>query len=367
MFPGESEIDQLFIIQRVLGPLTRRQTESFLKNPKFVGLKFPDVDQPSERLERKYWAHLKATRDDFLSLMKAMLSLDPAKRPSATECLQHQFFDEVRTQVYERRVPTPTRRPHPVDQHDDELPRARTGHGHEHDVDRRLDRLAGFDRRKTPQPVVRRRPDRPPVTLSTSDQSREDGKRAETSRREHDRKPHNTNQWDATGSFAMRKSDPGRGQQHRSPTPSLPSIGVLRQRHGEHGQSSFHGGQIRREASRTEIPTRLEYPAASDRVSRAGSRSPDRQSPMHPFHHPRPHGTSSHGSRPVAQAAPLPTSHGEAAPRSYSRLGQLRAGRPAAYRMDVGHEGLGVPRGSRGVLHGRNRLNLAKLNGGGMR
>ena len=29
MFPGESEIDQLYIIQKVLGPLTSDQTEMF--------------------------------------------------------------------------------------------------------------------------------------------------------------------------------------------------------------------------------------------------------------------------------------------------------------------------------------------------
>lgn len=41
LFPGESDIDQLYVIQRVLGPLTRAQNELFLKNPRFVGLKFP--------------------------------------------------------------------------------------------------------------------------------------------------------------------------------------------------------------------------------------------------------------------------------------------------------------------------------------
>ena len=40
LFPGESEIDQLYIIQKILGPLTRAQTEMFLRNPRFLGLKF---------------------------------------------------------------------------------------------------------------------------------------------------------------------------------------------------------------------------------------------------------------------------------------------------------------------------------------
>ena len=39
LFPGESEIDQLYIIQRMLGPLTAEQNDLFLQNPRFVGLK----------------------------------------------------------------------------------------------------------------------------------------------------------------------------------------------------------------------------------------------------------------------------------------------------------------------------------------
>ena len=46
VFPGESEIDQLYIIQKVLGPLTSQQNETFLRNPRFVGFKFPDMSRP---------------------------------------------------------------------------------------------------------------------------------------------------------------------------------------------------------------------------------------------------------------------------------------------------------------------------------
>ena len=35
LFPGESDIDQLYIIQRLLGALTREQHDLFLKNPRF--------------------------------------------------------------------------------------------------------------------------------------------------------------------------------------------------------------------------------------------------------------------------------------------------------------------------------------------
>ena len=39
LFPGESEIDQLFTIQKVQGPLPDYQMELFEKNPRFSGLK----------------------------------------------------------------------------------------------------------------------------------------------------------------------------------------------------------------------------------------------------------------------------------------------------------------------------------------
>lgn len=39
LFPGESEIDQLFTIQKVLGPLSPHQMSLFYANPRFSGLK----------------------------------------------------------------------------------------------------------------------------------------------------------------------------------------------------------------------------------------------------------------------------------------------------------------------------------------
>lgn len=39
LFPGESEIDQLYTIQKVLGPLPKEQMSMFYSNPRFNGLK----------------------------------------------------------------------------------------------------------------------------------------------------------------------------------------------------------------------------------------------------------------------------------------------------------------------------------------
>ena len=42
LFPGESEIDQLFTIQKIQGPLPQYQMELFEKNPRFSGLGVSD-------------------------------------------------------------------------------------------------------------------------------------------------------------------------------------------------------------------------------------------------------------------------------------------------------------------------------------
>jgi cyclin-dependent kinase-like len=38
---GESEVDQLYIVQKVLGSLIPEHMELFMSNPRFAGLKFP--------------------------------------------------------------------------------------------------------------------------------------------------------------------------------------------------------------------------------------------------------------------------------------------------------------------------------------
>ena len=65
LFPGESEIDQLYIIQQVLGPLTSSQMELFLRNPRFVGLKFPDMTRP-ETLQKRYVGKLSKRALSFM-------------------------------------------------------------------------------------------------------------------------------------------------------------------------------------------------------------------------------------------------------------------------------------------------------------
>ena len=92
LFPGDSEIDQLYLIQKVLGALTPDQKESFKKNQRFNGLKFPDISKP-ETLEKRYMSSLSKKAQ---SLMAGLLEMDPAKRMTGEQALQHPWFDDIR-------------------------------------------------------------------------------------------------------------------------------------------------------------------------------------------------------------------------------------------------------------------------------
>ena len=92
LFPGESEIDQLFCIQKVLGKLTPYQQELFSKNPRFVGLQFPSKSKP-ETLERRYMGKM---TPEALQCLKGMLMMDAEKRLTAVEALAEPWFDSIR-------------------------------------------------------------------------------------------------------------------------------------------------------------------------------------------------------------------------------------------------------------------------------
>ncbi|XP_030906827.1 cyclin-dependent kinase-like 5 isoform X3 [Melopsittacus undulatus] len=80
LFPGESEIDQLFTIQKVLGPLPAEQMKLFYSNPRFHGLRFPAVNHP-QSLERRYLGILSGV---MLDLMKGGAYHDPHSEDGAS-------------------------------------------------------------------------------------------------------------------------------------------------------------------------------------------------------------------------------------------------------------------------------------------
>ncbi|XP_037991489.1 cyclin-dependent kinase-like 2 [Motacilla alba alba] len=89
LFPGDSDIDQLYHITKCLGNLIPRQQELFYKNPLFAGMKLPEVKE-LESLEKRY---PKLPRD-MLDLARECLQIDPDKRPSCAELLKGDFFNK---------------------------------------------------------------------------------------------------------------------------------------------------------------------------------------------------------------------------------------------------------------------------------
>ncbi|XP_052265730.1 cyclin-dependent kinase-like 2 isoform X1 [Dreissena polymorpha] len=87
LFPGDSDIDQLYQIVKVFGNLTARHKEVFLRNPLFVGMRLPEVRETTP-LEKKF----PRISPYSLALIKVCLRLDPDDRPICSELLKHEFF-----------------------------------------------------------------------------------------------------------------------------------------------------------------------------------------------------------------------------------------------------------------------------------
>jgi cyclin-dependent kinase-like len=92
LFPGDNEVDQLHVIQKVLGKLPDDQIEMFYKNPHFQGLKLIEVNKP-QTIERRYMG--KASKI-AISFMKSLLTLDPKFRLKGDDVLNHPYFDDIR-------------------------------------------------------------------------------------------------------------------------------------------------------------------------------------------------------------------------------------------------------------------------------
>ncbi|XP_023568802.1 cyclin-dependent kinase-like 2 [Octodon degus] len=87
LFPGDSDIDQLYHIMTCLGNLIPRHQELFYKNPAFAGARLPEI-QETEPLERRY----PKLSEVVIDLAKKCLHIDPDKRPLCAELLNHAFF-----------------------------------------------------------------------------------------------------------------------------------------------------------------------------------------------------------------------------------------------------------------------------------
>nr|XP_046175562.1 cyclin-dependent kinase-like 4 isoform X2 [Oncorhynchus gorbuscha] len=87
LFPGDSDIDQLYHIIRCFGNLTPPHQELFYKNPVFSGVSLPEVTE-TEPLQQRY-PKLSTTATD---LTQRCLQMDPDRRSQCSDLLQHQLF-----------------------------------------------------------------------------------------------------------------------------------------------------------------------------------------------------------------------------------------------------------------------------------
>ncbi|EJU05595.1 CMGC/GSK protein kinase [Dacryopinax primogenitus] len=91
LFPGESGIDQLVEIIKVLGTPTREQIKTM--NPNYMEHKFPQIKpHPFSKVFRP------RTSPDAIDLVSRLLEYTPTVRLSAVEAMCHPFFDELRAE-----------------------------------------------------------------------------------------------------------------------------------------------------------------------------------------------------------------------------------------------------------------------------
>eukprot|EP00128_Syssomonas_multiformis_P018469 Colp12_sorted_trinity150504_noHs@22199 len=89
IFPGDSGVDQLVEIVKVLGTPTREQIE--LMNPNYTEFKFPQIKaHPWNKVFRP------RTPPEAISLVSKLLEYTPHTRLSPFQACTHPFFDELR-------------------------------------------------------------------------------------------------------------------------------------------------------------------------------------------------------------------------------------------------------------------------------
>ncbi|KAG8126695.1 putative Cyclin-dependent kinase-like 1 protein [Naja naja] len=95
LWPGKSDVDQLYLIRSTLGDLIPRHQQVFSTNQFFSGVRIPDPES-MEPLEMKFPTISYAA----LALMKGCLHMDPTERLTCEQLLQHPYFDSIRELQY---------------------------------------------------------------------------------------------------------------------------------------------------------------------------------------------------------------------------------------------------------------------------
>lgn len=109
LFPGESGIDQLVEIIKVLGTPTRDQIRTM--NPNYMEHKFPQIKPhpfskvclsyphvhfPGGLVNLTVWKVFRKADPNAIDLIARLLEYTPTQRLSAIDAMVHPFFDELR-------------------------------------------------------------------------------------------------------------------------------------------------------------------------------------------------------------------------------------------------------------------------------
>jgi len=90
LFPGDSGVEQLVEIIKILGTPTREQIQSM--NPNYTSLKFPDIKaHPWHKVFKS-----RLVTPEALDLVSKVLQYTPTNRLKPFEVCAHPFFDELR-------------------------------------------------------------------------------------------------------------------------------------------------------------------------------------------------------------------------------------------------------------------------------
>lgn len=89
LWPGRSDVDQLYLIRKTLGDLLPRHMQVFSTNSFFKGLTIPTPDH-MEPLESRFPSSIGA---QALSFMRGCFAMDPSQRLTCDELLAHPYFD----------------------------------------------------------------------------------------------------------------------------------------------------------------------------------------------------------------------------------------------------------------------------------
>ncbi|GJP49655.1 hypothetical protein CLOM_g8838 [Closterium sp. NIES-68] len=108
LLPGKSELDQIDKIFKLLGTPTEKIWPEFAQLPSVKRVSF--VRQPYNRLRERFpavaFSGKPALSDAGFDLLNRMLTYDPAKRITAAEALQHEWFREVPLPKSQELMPT---------------------------------------------------------------------------------------------------------------------------------------------------------------------------------------------------------------------------------------------------------------------